>query len=42
MYYTKIIDKLCLGTYNDIIKDYHKAVNTDVIINVAKECKKNR
>lgn len=40
MYYTKILDKLYLGSYNDIIKDYHKAVNTDVIINVAKECKK--
>lgn len=40
MYYTKIVDKLYLGSYNDIIKEYYKEINANVIINVAKECKR--
>lgn len=40
MSYTKIIDYLYLGSYNDVIKEYYKEANIHVIINVAKECKK--
>jgi dual specificity phosphatase 12 len=39
MLYTKIIDHLYLGSYNDVIKEYYKEENISVIINVAKECK---
>lgn len=39
MEFTKIVDNLYLGSYNDIIKEYYKKVKTDVIINVAEECK---
>ena len=39
MHMTKIVDYLYLGSYNDIIKDYFRDVHTDVIINVAQECK---
>lgn len=39
MEYVKIVDNLYLGSYNDIIKEYYKNANIDVVINVAKECK---
>ncbi len=38
--YTKIVDNLFLGSYNDIIKGYYEKENIDIIINVAKECHK--
>jgi len=36
---TKILDNFYLGSYNDIIKEYYKKFDIDVVINVAHECK---
>jgi len=36
---TKVLDNFYLGSYNDIIKEYYKTINPDVVINVASECK---
>lgn len=40
MSYTKIISGLYLGSYNDVINNSFNKENIDIIINVAKECKK--
>lgn len=36
---TKITNYLYLGSYNDVIKEYFRDINADVIINVAEECR---
>lgn len=40
MIYTKIIDNLYLGSYSDVINNTYEDENIELIINVAKECKK--